>query len=419
MKPKRKKNPYDRRKQYSTTSVLMNYFDHLGLLSAKVRKFINKSSSVLNRPHERVFKIFKGSGEIDDALIQKAQKLLDSVTVEVNGYEMNAQIFWAMLYPALRFIGRSASRIADRTADKKQHAKRAREKLIAEWVEQFELTGRICDQYCPRGDDLELIHCNTFKQLSYMLIDSSTLGDIYSFDSSEDDDYWRIIVCRDRKTKTLQLPDGDRIGYAIAWPGRDRSTWLKLNIESIGPKMELPVYAQRHVIDRMAERLSVANPSHWALMSLCNSIKNPVIFKQDDSCDSFLLECRTRKLRIGYFGCQIVGNAVLVNTFLFLTMDGTPEGAKFRRILRLRRQDREYLGLDKISAFLHTDLRSDAYLVSLMKECGCDHIFALRDDLKSCPDISLADEMRRYLKIKPRITRDTNELARALETSQP
>ena len=46
-------------------------------------------------------------------------------------------------------------------------------------------------------------------------------------------------------------------------------------------------------------------------------------------------------------------DSVLIHTFLFLTMDGTPEGTELWRQLRLSRGDKAYLGLDDIVTFSH------------------------------------------------------------------
>jgi hypothetical protein len=395
----------------------MNFLDHIGLLGASVRKFLNKGSAYINKRPDKPFRIVKGTGAVDDKLIRKAQKLFDSVTIEFGDYEINAQVFWANLYPTFCFIEGASKQVA---AEKDRAAKstKSTKKFSAETIEQFEFLGIVCEQFAPSDEMLDDLWSDTLHDLyHFLIVETSLEGGVYSYIVDDN----RIVISNDTKTKTFNLPDGNRIGNAIAAAGRDRPHWLKINIEQIGPKMELPIYAQRHVVERMIDRLNLeGRPQGFAHYLLCDSFKKPTICKYDTSCDTFLVECRYQKSKVGYFVCQIIGNAVLVNTFLFITMDGTPEGRKVQRVLRLRRQDKEYLGLDHIATFLRSDMQSDAYLVELMKECGCGHLFDLKEKTKTFKsDICVADEMRRYLKVRPRKleSKDSDELARTLETS--
>jgi len=412
MKPKRK-NSYDRRKTYSAAIVFMNFLDHLGLLGASVRKFLNKSSVYLNKACDKPFKITKGTGIIDDKLIRKAQKILDDVIIKFGDYEINAQIFWSSLYPLIHFIDGSSKRVAA----EKDRAAKAKRPFPQEMIKQLAFLGAVCDKHAPSDETLDKLWSNTLRDLChFLIIETSLEGGVYTFIVDNN----HIVISHSTKTKIFNLPDGDRIGHAIAAAGRDKPRWLKMSIEQVGPKMELPIYIQRHTVERMIDRLDLeGNPQGFAHFLLCDSFKKPIIYKYDASCDTFLVECHYQKSKVGYFVCQIIGNAVLVNTFLFITMDGTPEGKKVQRILRLKREDKAYLGLDHIDTFLRSDMQSDAYLVSLMKECGCGHLFGLKEKTKSFrSNISIADEMRRYLRVKPKtIDRDTNELARALEAN--
>jgi len=76
-------------------------------------------------------------------------------------------------------------------------------------------------------------------------------------------------------------------------------------------------------------------------------------------------------VRVGYFVARIVNEHVLIQTFLFLTMDGTPEGTMLWERLKLSRGDKEYLGLDAIETFTDTNIRTDPQLLALLEECNC------------------------------------------------
>jgi hypothetical protein len=165
--------------------------------------------------------------------------------------------------------------------------------------------------------------------------------------------------------------------------------------------MELPVYVQLHAIDRLIERIELQEMGERAqteaFLSVWQSVKRGVMVRSHNK-GTFLLECVFGDQKIGYFTCMAVPGAVLITTFLFLTMDGTPEGRKLQRNLRLRRPDREYLGLDTLDAFLNSDLIHDNELVELMHTCGCGDIFKLKKSvIYSTKPIKIADTMRRYL----------------------
>ena len=112
----------------------------------------------------------------------------------------------------------------------------------------------------------------------------------------------------------------------------------------------------------------------------------------------FLVEFRLNGIKVGYLLGQVVGQDVLIDTFLFLTMDGTPEGTQLWKHLRLSRHDKEYLGLDDMETFAITDLRNDSELVSLLDTCGCGKLFDLFHPLKD-PVRGYAQELKAYMKM--------------------
>src|SRR5207302_802619 len=79
-------------------------------------------------------------------------------------------------------------------------------------------------------------------------------------------------------------------------------------------------------------------------------------------------------------GClvaRVVGNQVVLRTFLFLTMEGTPEARELSRRLGLSRPDIEYEGLDRLETFLSPSFRADAELAELLRECGCGSLLGI------------------------------------------
>ncbi len=174
-----------------------------------------------------------------------------------------------------------------------------------------------------------------------------------------------------------------------------------------GDERQYPVYVQSHVLEQLTRRLP--NPSN---MSLMMSLQQPKFTRRPDSC--FLVEYRHGLHKLGYFVGVLLGDRVLLKTFLFLTMQGTPESDLLYHQLRLTRRDIEYMSLDNLSAFTDTDLRDDPALVKLFKECGCGHLLTA-DLLDPGADHfgGFAEGLRKYLGDIDAVTRRVEQAARA------
>jgi hypothetical protein len=130
---------------------------------------------------------------------------------------------------------------------------------------------------------------------------------------------------------------------------------------------------------------------------LSESLREPHIAERQGT--DLLVEYRLQGSRLGYLIVTPLPDMVVVRTFKFLTMAGTPEALKLRARLGLSRRDIDWLRLDELAAFTQTDLGWDDELRELFEECGCGHLFALDDlDLVGAPR-SYAAEVRRYLRI--------------------
>ena len=142
-----------------------------------------------------------------------------------------------------------------------------------------------------------------------------------------------------------------------------------------------PVFIQQHALDRIfGPHGRFGNIGSYAWMfreGLWESLKRPTIRLSGQDDETFLVDFCLGKNKVGYFVGRLVANEVLIQTFLFLTMDGTPEGENLRQRLHLLRADKSYLGLDDIGTYGATDLKSDPELVHLLSECGCAHLFKL------------------------------------------
>jgi hypothetical protein len=162
---------------------------------------------------------------------------------------------------------------------------------------------------------------------------------------------------------------------------------------------EYRVLVQRHVLERLYGRQGRLTGVHEDVVhdSLWESLRSPVLYRSEEGKD-FLVEYRIEDHKFGYLVGQRLHDVVAIRTFLFLTMDGTPEGRALHRRLRLSRGDKAYLGLDDLGTFALTDVKNDAELVAILNDCGCGHLCkcTYTNDLVKH---GYAQEMRRYLSL--------------------
>ena len=120
------------------------------------------------------------------------------------------------------------------------------------------------------------------------------------------------------------------------------------------------MYVSKHALDRLRERLDSLLCSGVAEIGLYAACADPV--STTNKKGVVLLECRYWGKKVGYFVIGLDNNMLFVKTFLFITMDGTPEAEKIYQLLSLTRKDKEYLYLDRIESYGLKDFRDMALL---------------------------------------------------------
>lgn len=174
--------------------------------------------------------------------------------------------------------------------------------------------------------------------------------------------------------------DGGRLAFqcshiatltAVSWV-----TWDCEDLGLCGASGRIPVFVQQHVLDRIVgpySRLSAIVGTESSLHELLSrSLSEPKLFATDDP-QVYLVEYGRDGVKLGYLLAQILSDAVLVRTFLFLTMGGTPEGNKLRSRLRQQRNGKTHLRLDSLESALK-EAREDHAVRSIFKECGCGEV---------------------------------------------
>ena len=144
----------------------------------------------------------------------------------------------------------------------------------------------------------------------------------------------------------------------------------KLGIE--GPTKDLEVLISKHAIERMHERLPLPRCETLLHRGMVRAFQKPILVPQGPN--RYLVELAYGADRLGYFVAEIHPGFVLARTFLFLTMQGTPEAQLLREKLGLCRADVEHYKLDHFVTFISTDISKDPLLRRVLSECGCGHL---------------------------------------------
>lgn len=198
-----------------------------------------------------------------------------------------------------------------------------------------------------------------------------------------------VVVDVDGKPRTAYRCGGGRGSRGFEW-----TVW-PAEVLATGPNgPPTTVYIQAHALDRLRERVPV--PHVDLHLSLLDSLAAPVVATQDGN-SVFVKFVHLGGFHIGHLVARRVPHGALVTTFLFLTMQGTPESHRLRAALRLRRPDVEYTGLDDLHSFINSDLADDPELAEVFRTCGCGDLLRLCSDEAPCRAPLRASALRRYL----------------------
>ena len=161
---------------------------------------------------------------------------------------------------------------------------------------------------------------------------------------------------------------------------------------------DFPLYVQSHAIRNLHERVPIGDDG-FVHDAMWQSFSSPKVTQNHKG--EYLIEYRFFEYKLGYFVAEVVEQSILVTTFLFLTMQGTPEASALYERLRLRRPDIEQLGLDSLGNYLSTDLKKDSELVRIFETCGCGHLLKMaRPETQPEWVSGYARDVRKYLGMK-------------------
>lgn len=171
------------------------------------------------------------------------------------------------------------------------------------------------------------------------------------------------IVINDRKREIIAVNRFVPRGISLQVNFRPSA----IGLQSAGDD-PLPLYIQRHALQRLDERLGLqANNVHAHLFF--SLYEQPVNYFLGKGCT--LIEFNMYEYKVGYLLTTLHEDKLVIRSFLFLTNDGTPEGRKLRQLTGLVKHDKKYLGIDKLSTFTAYKIHEDKELSALFYEAGC------------------------------------------------
>lgn len=210
---------------------------------------------------------------------------------------------------------------------------------------------------------------------------------------------------KDVETETLEIDGHKRTIYRVCATNTEGFIPLTITPEKLGMKgllqnFPLKVFIQMHALERIETRLGkLFRLFHYHYIIRAFLAAEPI---PADEKNSFLIPLTNGKIRLGYLKADVKGDKLVIRTFLFLTNNGTPEGKKLNHLIGLQKADKKYLGIDKLSTFILSDIRKDEKLKALFCEAGCGELFSLGKSLLTDPpdkELAVANFITHYLGI--------------------
>lgn len=203
----------------------------------------------------------------------------------------------------------------------------------------------------------------------------------------------RRVVCLDGKNRSVF-----RVGWVMP---KNEPEWISLDRRLFGDTVpgegELPVFVQAHALHRMTERLQgTDNPTRQFYLFL--SLSKPEVVQNQQG--QWLIAYYYQGYKLGYFVADFVDNILVIRTFLFVTMDRTPEGNALQESIGLEAVDKKYLAIDRFSTFLISDIAEHPDIKAHFINAGCEDLFQFEaQNLDPADRTEVADFMRTYLDV--------------------
>ena len=143
----------------------------------------------------------------------------------------------------------------------------------------------------------------------------------------------------------------------------------KLIFPDVKEEENLDIWIQSHVLHRFKQRVDIYQPNYRNFLLQCSIIHEQHLIEFDNQ-QYMVCTIDDEESPIGYFTFFIRGFDMVINTFIPLLGNKTPEGKKIRQLLSLGRDDINYLGMDKLSFLTAIDFEKIPVLKQALIDSG-------------------------------------------------
>lgn len=185
------------------------------------------------------------------------------------------------------------------------------------------------------------------------------------------------------KPEQQQVPTAQGLRRAISL-GRmnDDHQWEEIKVKPSalgfpvkGLDIPLTLYMTNHALNRLQERINITpGIMHSILFTTFFMDKIPHRFTRTESQVEFSISDQ----KAGYLVVKLHGTKLVIHTFLFLTNNGTVEGEKLERLLKIEKADKKYLEIDTLPSFNAYHVDQNPALSKLFIDAGCGSLLNLR-----------------------------------------
>ena len=209
------------------------------------------------------------------------------------------------------------------------------------------------------------------------------------------------IYCSKAEKVQVKIDETIRPSFRLGWPLVNKPSQtifaeVKSELLNLPSGKTYPVYIQSHALERLSERLDGID-SGFLNFNACESFKNLRLCKNKKG--EWLFEYKVLNKKLGYLVGDLIDDKIILRTFLFLTNNGTPEGEQLHAHTGIMKEDKMYLTIDKLSSFVHSDIRSNERVKAIFIKAGCQSLFELDKEvfLAKGQEKRLANLIENYL----------------------
>lgn len=251
---------------------------------------------------------------------------------------------------------------------------------------QEEIARRICNVF-GKGEFLrdvffELLARVRYLTRSYSQVNFRLYGFNYDWEMTNAKSYNPITTARMKLELTMQNCESKMFTFngvarkafrlILTANGQYEPTWAIIRRHKIFPgankEKYFNIFIQSHVLHRFKERMDSFTPTarNFLIQYALTSGQEVVTTEKHTFLPCFI----KNDIPIGYFTFFIQGDDLVVNTFLPLAGEITPEGKKLHTLLPLGKEDMVHLGMDKVSFYSEIDFEQIPTLKQALTASG-------------------------------------------------